>query len=250
MFSLENKTILVTGVTKGIGKEILRLVHEKGAKVIGQYFSDDKSAESLLSHYPNNLFLIKQDLSQASAASELWDSVSKIADKVDVVINNAGAYIISPIDDLLAWQSGWDRNYQINLRAPAEICLHAVRHFEKNQGGIIINISSRSAHRGDNPNYLAYGATKGAMVSLTKGIARGYGHLGVLAYVLTPGSVDTQMIDDYINEQDRDQLIATLPLREITPPEDVAAMVAFLCSGQCRHATGATIDITGADYVR
>jgi 3-oxoacyl-[acyl-carrier protein] reductase len=87
-------------------------------------------------------------------------------------------------------------------------------------------------------------------LALTKGIARGYGATGVLAYALAPGWVRTAMAEEHIASVGEEVVTKDLPLREVTPPEDVAAMVAFLASGRCRHATGSTIDITGADYVR
>lgn len=112
------------------------------------------------------------------------------------------------------------------------------------------NLCSRSSHRGDGPEHLAYSAAKGGLLALTKGIARGYGAQGVLAYALAPGWARTAMAGDHIASVGEEEVTKDLALREATPPGDVAAMVAFLASGRCRHATGSTIDITGADYVR
>ena len=112
--------------------------------------------------------------------------------------------------------------------------------------GVIVNVASRSAHRGDDAEHLAYGAAKGGLLALTKGIARGFASERILAYAVAPGWVAT----DIANEADVTGLAASLPMREITPPSDVAEVVAFLASGRSPHTTGATIDITGADYVR
>ena len=107
-------------------------------------------------------------------------------------------------------------------------------------------MTSRSAHRGDDADHLAYGAAKGGLLALTKGIARGFAAERILAYAVAPGCVATEIA----NDADVTGLSASLPMREITPPADVAEVVAFLASGRSRHTTGATIDITGADYVR
>jgi NAD(P)-dependent dehydrogenase (short-subunit alcohol dehydrogenase family) len=96
------------------------------------------------------------------------------------------------------------------------------------------------------PDHLAYGAAKGGLLALTKGIARGFGVEGVLAYAVAPGWVATDIAAEAESDVDK----AGLPLGEITPPQDVAEVIAFLASGRSPHTTGATIDITGADYVR
>lgn len=103
------------------------------------------------------------------------------------------------------------------------------------------------AHRGDDAEHLAYGAAKGGLLAFTKGIARGYAKDNILAYAVAPGWVVTD-ISAHISPDD--PMLSGLPLGEVTPPEDVAEMITFLASGRSQHTTGATIDITGADYVR
>ena len=156
----------------------------------------------------------------------------------------------SPLADIESWSLGWQANLQVNLQAPADLCRLAIQHFSSLGGGIIINMASRSGQRGDRPEHLAYCAAKGGFLALTKGIARGYGHQNILAYALAPGLVRTEMAEVNIAKVGEAEFTASLPLREVTPPSDVAAMVVFLASGRCRHATGSTIDINGADYVR
>ena len=109
---------------------------------------------------------------------------------------------------------------------------------------------SRSAHRGDDADHLAYGAAKGGLLALSKGIARSYAASGTLCYAIAPAWVRTEMAEEHIASVGEDTINAALPMHEITPPADVAETVVFLASGRARHATGCTIDITGADYVR
>ena len=97
---------------------------------------------------------------------------------------------------------------------------------------------------------LAYGAAKGGLLALTKGIARSYAARGTLAYAIAPAWVRTEMAEEHIGSVGEAQVTANLPMREITPLSDVAETVVFLASGRARHATGSTNDITGADYVR
>ncbi|WP_380180915.1 SDR family NAD(P)-dependent oxidoreductase [Kalamiella sp. sgz302252] len=250
MSTLAGKTILVTGATKGIGSEIVKALHAEGAEIIGHYGRDEASARQMLATWPERLQLVRADLSHADGAATLWQQATDLADNIDVLVNNAGIYCASPLDSAEAWQQGWQVNLQVNLQAPADLCRLAIHHYSSRGGGIIINMASRSSHRGDGPEHLAYGAAKGGLLALTKGIARGYGDRNVLAYALAPGWVRTAMAEDHIASVGETAVAAGLPLREVTPPSDVAAMVAFLASGRCRHATGSTIDITGADYVR
>lgn len=250
---LTGRRILVTGASKGIGAAIARTVHRDGAEVAVHFNSDRSGAESLASELGDRVHLVHGDLSDREAASQVWSAASSAMGGVDTLVNNAGAWISSPLEDDAAgaegadaWAAGWDANIQLNLLSAADLCREALLAFRKQGGGAIINMTSRSAHRGDDADHLAYGAAKAGVLSLTKGIARGYGHLGLCAYAIAPGWVDTGLAAGAVS----DEMLATLPLREVTPPEDVAELVAFLASGRARHLTGSTIDVTGADYVR
>ena len=95
--------------------------------------------------------------------------------------------------DAEGWAQGWAANVALNLVAPAELCRLAIQHYRSRSGGVLINVTSRSAHRGDDPDHLAYGAAKGGLLALTKGIAGGFGAEGVLAYAVAPGWVATDI---------------------------------------------------------
>lgn len=250
---LQGKRILVTGASKGIGAAIARAVHRDGAEVAVHFNSDRTGAEALASELGDRVHLVHGDLSDREAATQVWSAASSAMGGVDTLVNNAGAWIASPLeaedaraDGKDAWAEGWDANMQLNLLSAADLCREALLTFREQGGGAIINMTSRSAHRGDDAEHLAYGAAKAGLLSLTKGIARGYGRLGVCAYAIAPGWVDTGLAAGAVS----DEVLAGLPLREVTPPEDVAELVAFLASGRARHLTGSTIDVTGADYVR
>lgn len=249
---LEGRRILVTGASKGIGAAIARAVHRDGASVAVHFNSDRAGAEALASELGDRTHLVRGDLSVREAAAQVWAEAAEAMGGIDTLVNNAGAWISSPLeregdsDGKDAWAQGWDANLQLNLLSAADLCREALLAFRAQGGGAIINITSRSAHRGDDAEHLAYGAAKAGLLSLTKGIARGYGHLGVCAYAIAPGWVDTGLAAGAVS----DEVLAGLPLREVTPPHDVAELVAFLASGRARHLTGSTIDVTGADYVR
>lgn len=243
---LAGKQVLVTGGSKGIGTAIARAVHRDGAAVAIHFNSDEGGARALAAELGDRAHIVGADLASPGAAEGLWAAAQETLGSVDTLINNAGAWIPSPLADSQRWVRGWEANLQLNLIAAADLCRHALLDFPTLGGGTIVNVTSRSAHRGDDAEHLAYGAAKGGLLSLTKGIARGFGHMGVLAYAVAPGWVDTGLASGEID----DEALADLPLREVTPPGDIAELVAFLVSGRSRHLTGATLDITGADYVR
>jgi NAD(P)-dependent dehydrogenase (short-subunit alcohol dehydrogenase family) len=241
------KTVLVTGASRGIGRATAVTLHREGAHVLLHYGKDKDSAQATADRLGQRIKLVQGDLLDPAERVRVWTDAAGWRDGVDVLVNNAGAWLASDIDDPGAWQHGWEANYELNLLAPADLCRQAILGFRKRGGGIIINVTSRSAHRGDDAEHLAYGAAKGGLLALTKGIARGYGKENILAYAVAPGWVSTD-ISSHIAPDD--PMLQRLPLGEITPPEDIAEMIAFLASGRSRHTTGATIDITGADYVR
>ncbi len=253
MIDLTGKVILVTGASRGIGRETARVLAGAGARVILHSAANRQLAQALADEIgPDACHLVSADLSVPGAGRGLWRDALAWRGRIDVLVNNAGIYEPVALDGPDAdWDAGWARTVQINLVAAADLCRAAVRHFQgRGEGGVIINIASRAAHRGEAPDYPHYAAAKAGMIGLTKTLARAYGKDGVLAFAVAPGFVETDMARDALTVEDRAALIATIPLGDLAQPSDVANTVAFLASGLASHATGATIDINGASHVR
>ncbi|MFD1213010.1 SDR family NAD(P)-dependent oxidoreductase [Arthrobacter sp. GCM10027362] len=246
MNGLDGAVALVTGASRGIGAATASALHRQGANVIVHYGSQAGPAHRLASELGRATHVVGGDLTDPAQLERVWAEALAWHGRVDALVNNAGGWIPSPLDDKQAWNDGWSLNLALNLTAPAELCRLAIGHFRQRGGGIIVNVTSRSAHRGDDAGHLAYGAAKAGLLALTKGIARGCGRDGILAYAIAPGWVATDLAAGQLTAE----MAAGMPLGEPTPPEDVAELIAFLASGRCRHATGSTVDITGADYVR
>ena len=252
MIDLNQKVVLVTGGSRGIGAFIVRTLARAGAQVVLHYSSSAAAAEQIVAELgKDRVVAIRTPLDAEGAGAQLWSAAVAWRGHIDVLVNNAGVAIETSADDTPEkWRAAWDTTWQVNVVALADLCREAILHFRGRGGGTIINISSRAGFRGDSPHYMHYAASKGAVIALTKSIARGYARDGVLAYGVAPGWVATDMARQSIQMVGMEKLIQDIPMGAMAPPQDVANVVAFLASGLAPHATGTTIDINGASYVR
>lgn len=248
---LSGKVVLVTGASRGIGKAIAEVLGTCGATVAVHCHNNRAAAEEIALKIDNGSHVFQADLNDQHAVEDLMQQVLSDYGRLDVLINNAGVAISSDpshIND--AWLDDWNKTIAVNLTAPAMLCRLVLPHFIKRKDGIIINISSRAAFRGDTSDYLAYAASKGGLVALTKSIARAYGKQGITAFGVAPGFTRTEMAQDFIDAYGEDFATKDIALNELTEPVDVANTVCFLASGLAKHATGTTVDINAGSYVR
>jgi NAD(P)-dependent dehydrogenase (short-subunit alcohol dehydrogenase family) len=252
VIDLTGRVILVTGGSRGIGAVIVRTLAHAGAHVVLHYGQHRDAAQAVAADVPaGRCHLVHADLSVPGAATDLWKESVAWRGHIDIVVNNAAVATTARIEDPAdQWQAMWRETLQVNVMAVADICREALLDYRTRGGGTIINIASRAAFRGDEPDYMHYAASKGAVVALTKSIARGFGREHVVAYGVAPGWVLTDMARPAIQSRGLDTLTRDIPLGAMARPEDVANVVAFLASGLAPHATGTTIDINGASYVR
>ncbi len=252
MLKLSSKTCLVTGATGGIGSATVRLLHSLGARVLVHYAQDEAGAHRLAQELGGDrIQLLQADLATEQGAFALWRSALACCPRIDVLVNNAAIASDVPLDaEEDIWHAAWQRMLRVNLMAVADLCREAVAHFRVHGGGSIVNVSSRAAFRGDSLEYMHYAASKAGVIALTRSLARGCAAEGILAYAVAPGFVDTTMAEPFIREYGLPALTRDIPMGEMVPPQEVANVIAFLASGLARHATGATIDLNGASYVR
>ncbi|ELR71328.1 3-oxoacyl-[acyl-carrier protein] reductase [Fulvivirga imtechensis AK7] len=248
---MSNKVALVTGASRGIGKAISEVLGDSGATIAIHCNSNIMAAEELASKIGHNSKAFQADLSDMKAVSRLFHEVFSHFGQLDVLVNNAGIAISSDIDMANEqWVGDWEKTMAVNLTAPALLCKLTLPHFILQKDGIIINISSRAAHRGDTADYMAYASSKGGLEALTKTIARAYGKQGITAFGVAPGFTRTEMARDFIDTYGEDYATKDIALAEMTEPTDVAQVVCFLASGLAKHATGTTVDVNAASYVR
>jgi NAD(P)-dependent dehydrogenase (short-subunit alcohol dehydrogenase family) len=251
---LAGRTILVTGGSKGIGAEIVRVLGEAGANVIAHYNRDLAGARAATAGLPaGRVHLAQADLAQPGAARQLWHDAIGWRGQVDVLVNNAALLTESPLDAADDdWDAAWALTYATNVAGPMALSREAVRHFRSRGGGVLITMSSWVAQRGTvNPDLVAYAASKAALKAATQTLARAHADEGLLCYVIAPGIVRTQM-SEIANARFGGEpgTAAGLAMRSWIPPAEVADLVAFLATGTRRHLSGATFDVNGASYIR
>src|SRR5690349_7000294 len=194
--------ILITGASRGIGAATYDLLKSRGHVVVGH---SSRGGGGLLAG----------ELTDPDAPRALWDAALEQLDgRIDVLVNNAGIYEAvgddASDDD---WHAAWERTTRINLYAAADLCRLAVNHFkERGSEGRIVNVASRAGSRGDSPAHWHYAASKGAMIAMTKSIARGYAAEGILAFCVSPGFTVSEMTEEYLQGRGGEKILADIPL--------------------------------------
>ena len=252
MSELSGKIVLLTGASRGIGAAAFKSAIDAGAKVILHYGKSHDAAARLTEGVdPERFLALSADLAEPDEVTRLWNEALAWKGDINVLVNNAAIYEHADLDwPLEQWHASWSRTLQVNLQAPADLCRSAIQHYRARGGGIIINIASRGAFRGERAAYAHYSASKGALVSLTRSLARSFAKEGVLSYCVSPGWTATDMAFQGASPEVLEAGKLENPFGEITPPEDVAEVITFLSSGRSPHANGVTIDVTGGSYMR
>jgi 3-oxoacyl-[acyl-carrier protein] reductase len=251
MIDLTGRVVLVTGAGGGIGAASARTLARAGARVVLHDVAAGGKVADLATELGAAAHVVTADLADPASADTLWDEALAWQGRIDVLVNNAGIYEPASVDgELDAFVASWNRTLAICLVSPAALCRAAIRSFRAAGGGIIVNLASRAAFRGEDPDYWHYAAAKAGIVAMTKTIARQYGRDGITAFGVAPGFVNTPFNDPLVAEYGLDFFADDTALGEVAEPQDLANVVVFLASGLARHATGATVDVNGASYVR
>jgi 3-oxoacyl-[acyl-carrier protein] reductase len=251
VIDLTGRVVLITGAAGGIGSATARTLARGGARLVIQDVKTDP-LRVLADELGEAAHALSVDLRDRHATQELWRDALAIHGRIDVLVNNAGIYPPAPLElDLDAWTGVWDLSLGVNLVAPAILCREAIATYAaQDGGGIIINMASRAAFRGEDPEFWHYAAAKAGIVAMTRTIARQYGRQGITAFALAPGYVDTDFNRPFAEKFGVEAAARDTGLGEVAQPQDVANVITFLASGLARHATGTTIDINSASYVR
>jgi 3-oxoacyl-[acyl-carrier protein] reductase len=246
------KVILVTGASRGIGREIARQFAECGARIAVHFHKNRQGAEQTLAGLAGSShFSVQADLSDAAEIGNLAEKTIQAAGKVDVLVNNAGVYEFHPpaTSSFEQWRQGWERTIFTNLVGPAHLSFHVVRHMMNAGGGKIINITSRGAFRGE-PQAPAYGASKAGLNAFSQSMAQALAPHNIFVYAVAPGFVETDMAAFVLDGPEGEAVRAESPLNRVARPAEVARVVLFLAGEGTDFLTGGIIDVNGASYLR
>jgi len=251
MATLQGKTALVTGASRGIGRATASALANAGAHVLVHYGRSAQDAESLVAGIRSNgvrAETLEADLGSPDGAALLAKEVrSIVGERLDVLVSNAGITKAATIKDHTL--ADFDNLFATNVRGPFFLVQQLLTVL--GEGSNIIVISSLGAHAVvgkpglNNPSLLAYASTKGALETLVKNWAAILGPQGIRVNAVAPGVIDTDMSNFAKTEAGRELILGMQALQRIGKPEDVADVVAFLASDKARWITGASIPVDG-----
>ena len=249
--TLQNQTILVTGATGAIGQAICTSLAAEGARVVIHYGRNRAAAEALLDMIGGKGSCLPADLSDPAAATALFDAAVQSEGRITGLVNNAGIRNEVPLTaDLADWQAIWDREMRVNFLSAVDLSRAAILHFRKQGGGRIINMASRAGQRGYSSNAMAYGASKAALINLTKSVAQSHGAEGITAVALAPGWVRTEMAEAFIAQHGEAAALNGIPIGRMAAPQEIGELVAFTFRPSQASLNGAVLDVNGGSYMR
>ena len=244
MGRFEGKSAIVTGASRGIGREIALLLGKEGARVVVNYSgSKDKADEvvKLITDFGGEAFAVQADVSDADSVKNMVDKTVDTFGRIDILVNNAGI----TRDNLLMRmkEDEWDDVININLKGVFLCTKGVTRQMMRQREGRIVNVASIVGVSG-NPGQANYVAAKAGVIGFTKTAAKELASRNINVNAVAPGFITSDMTDA-LSEEVKNQMISVIPLAKLGKPEDVARTVLFLLSEDAAYITGQTIHVDG-----
>ena len=246
------KTVLVTGSSSGIGRAIAQAFAESNATVAVHYHSNENGGkETLKSLTGEGHIVVQGDISQPDEASRIVEEVVNGLDRMDILVNNAALIEQFNFDDLSykEWVAVWDRTLGANLLGHTNVTFCAAKQMKTQDGGKIVNISSRGAFRGE-PTAPAYGASKAGINAFGQSMAQALIKHNIFIFTLAPGYVETDRVAPILEGPEGENIKNQSPFGRVAKPEEVARAAVLLASEGTDFMTGCIVDINGASYLR
>ena len=251
--NFNNKIVMITGCSRGIGRACALLFSNLGATVIITYKTNVAEAKNTLDMLSkdHNHSMYQLDITNAENIESVFNQVITLYTRLDVLVNNAGVFIEHKLNEVSyeEWQQAWVETLSTNLIGVSNLCYFAGRQMISQQYGKIINISSRGAFRGE-PEHPAYGASKAGLNAMSQSLAVYLGKYNVVVGLVAPGFVETEMVSALLASKEGDGIKKQSPFNRVATPEEVARVVAAFASDGVEFMSGGIIDVNGASYLR
>lgn len=245
--SIPNKVAVITGGSRGIGAACVRIFIEAGAKVVFNYQKARESADKLVAECGvDNCMAVQAELDGSGAERVLVEKAVERFGRLDALVANHGIWPPhdQPIETMPANQ--WQRTIAINLESVFALIKHSVAQMKKQaNGGNIVLVSSTAGQRGE-AFHCDYAATKGAVISMVKGLSTELAPAGIRVNCVAPGWVSTDMTAPVLSDPPtRDRIFKAIPLGRVGEPEELAAPILFLCTDHAGFITGEIFNVNG-----
>jgi len=247
MVNQQKLVALITGASSGIGQSSARVLAEQGYNIVANYLSNSEGAEEtkrLVESAGGECLLIKADLTSKEQVEGMVNQAVDAFGRIDVLVNNAGAAVKrSPFLEIE--EELWQKTYDINVKSMFLVSQAVLKHMVEQKSGKVINISSVAARRGGPGESIHYASAKGAVSTMTVGLAQEFAPYGILVNGIAPGFILTPFQDKFSTQERIDRIVPTIPIGRAGNSDDIGKVVGFLASDAANYMMGEIITVSG-----
>lgn len=245
---MKRDTVLITGASRGIGSAIAKSLAKENYNIVINFRKNEIEAKRVfdeIKEYNSNVLMIKADIRKTEDVENMFLEIEKIFGNVDILINNAGISSVKFFQDIT--EEEWEDMFNVNVHGAYRCIKRAIPSMISNRYGKIIGISSIWGVTGGSLE-AHYSATKGAIISMNKALAKELGYSGITVNTVAPGGIDTDMLKN-ISKENLEEYCSEFPLQRLGKPEEIASVVKFLVSKDSSYITGQVINVNGGAFI-
>lgn len=245
---MKRDTVLITGSSRGIGSAIAKALAKENYNIVINYKENEIEAKKVFEEiktYNSNVLMIQADIRKTTEVENMFNEIEKNFENVDILINNAGIASVRFFQDIT--EEEWEDIFNVNVHGSYRCIKRAIPSMINNRYGKIIGISSIWGVTGGALE-AHYSATKGAIISMNKALAKELGYSGITVNTVAPGGVNTDMLKD-IPKKSIDEYCSEFPLQRLAKPEEIANVVKFLISKEASYITGHVLNVNGGAFI-
>ena len=245
---MKRDTVLITGSSRGIGSAIAKALAKENYNIVINYKENEIEAKKVFEEiktYNSNVLMIQADIRKTTEVENMFNEIEKNFENVDILINNAGIASVRFFQDIT--EEEWEDIFNVNVHGSHRCIKRAIPSMINNRYGKIIGISSIWGVTGGALE-AHYSATKGAIISMNKALAKELGYSGITVNTVAPGGVDTDMLKD-VPKESIEAYCSEFPLQRLAKPEEIADVVKFLISKEASYITGHVLNVNGGAFI-